>query len=217
MMQFALERLVSPDIEPVSAAEFVRNVGEFSEAATERADDIARVIAAAREWAEHETSRALIDQTWRLTISDGSEAIDSVRAPAYGYYCGTWRPLAGEVLLRRSPALAIVSFKSVDADGDETDVDADTYELREAGTKFPKIVGLNGAAWVTGTYRITFRAGFADRDSSPQQDASVVPACFRQAILLHAEAHYDRSKDSDAMVATAARLIRYERCNLDFA
>lgn len=215
MMRYALERTVDPDIEPVSAAEFIRNAGEFSEAATERADDISRVIQSAREWSEHETGRALIDQTWRLTITDGTEAGDSVTQP--GYYCGWWRSRQGEILLRRSPAIAIVSFVSVDDEGNETAVDASAYELREADTKFPKIVGLNGSTWDTGTFRITFRAGYANRDVSPQEDASDVPARFRQAILLHAEAHYDHDKDMVAMVDAAARLIEPERCNLDFA
>jgi uncharacterized phiE125 gp8 family phage protein len=215
MMRFALERTVDPEIEPVSAAEFIRNVGEFAEAATERADDITRVIQSAREWVEHDTARALIDQTWRLTITDGTEAGDRVSQP--GYYCGWWRSRQGEILLRRSPALAIVSFVSVDDEGDETAVDASSYELREADTKFPKIVGLNGTTWDTGTFRITFRAGYANRDVSPAEGASVVPARFRQAILLHAEAHYDHDKDMDAMVAAAEALIAPERCGLDFA
>ena len=47
-MRFVLERVSEPDIEPITAAEFVRNVGEFDVAATTRADDITRLITAAR-------------------------------------------------------------------------------------------------------------------------------------------------------------------------
>lgn len=215
MRRFVLERLVAPEIEPVSAAEFIRNAGEFTEAATERADDIERVLAAAREWAEHETGRALIDQTWRLTLTDGPTS-DAVAEPApYGYYTGFFR--SGEILLRRSPAIAIVSFKSVDAAGDEADVDASTYELRDAESKFPKVVGLNGTTWGSGTYRITFRAGFADRDVSPAQDGDAVPAGFRAAILLYAQALYDNDEQAPKMMKTAEDILRYQRCNLDFA
>lgn len=215
-MRFTLERVSDPEIEPVTNAEFARNVGEFDDTATARADDITRLITSAREWAEDLTGRALIDQTWRLTLTDElMSSQDTVTTP--GYYAGTWKASAGEILLRRSPALSIVSFKTVDADGDETDVDAATYELREADSKFPKIVALSGGIWDTGTYRIVFRAGYANRDVSPQEGASVVPARFRQAILLHAEAYYDRGKDMEKLLATAEGLILPERCNLDLA
>lgn len=215
-MRFVLERLSEPEIEPVTAAEFVRNVGEFPAAATERADDIARLIASAREWVEHDTGRALIDQSWRLTITDGVGAIyDPVqRPPPVGYYTGQTGPRVGEILLMRSPVLAITSFVTVDAAGDETAVDAATYELREADSKWPRLVGLDGTTWGTGTFRIVFRAGYANRVASPQEDASVVPDRFKQAILLHAQAHYDLDeKLMDKLLAAAEGLITPERCH----
>lgn len=218
-MRFALERISDPEIEPVSAAEFVRNAGEFQDAATERADDISRVITAAREWVEDHTGKVLVDQTWRLTLTD-QPAYDAIVGPANGYYCGDWYGRGGEIMLRRSPAIAITSFSSVDAAGAETVIDDDTYELREADTKWPKLVGVNGATWTfPGTYRIVFRAGYADRDVSPAQDASAIPARFRQAILLYAQALYDSADDKTAaaMMDAAEGLLRGERCGLDFA
>lgn len=219
-MRFVLERTSEPEIEPVTAAEFVRNVGEYSAAATERADDIARVITAAREWAEDRTGRALIDQTWRLTLTDGHSYDSVAEPPQVGYYCGDWYGRSGEIMLRRSPVIAITSFVSVDVEGAETAIDSDTYELREAGSKWPKLVGLNGASWTyPATYRITYRAGYADRDVSPADGVSVVPARFRQAILLYAQALYDAAdeKMSAAMIETAEKLLSGERCGLDFA
>lgn len=219
-MRFILERIAAPEVEPVSVAEFVRNAGEFTEAGTERADDIERCLQSAREWAEAETGRALIDQTWRLTLTDdlGTTYDPVTTPPPCGYFTGSWRARAGEILLRRSPALSVISFKSMDAAGDETDVDAATYELRDQNTKWPRIVGLNGAAWIAGTFRITFRAGYADRDVSPAEDGAEVPAVFRSAILLYAQALYDHEDaQADALKTAAERLLRYERCNLDFA
>lgn len=213
-MRFTLERVSNPDIEPVTNAEFVRNVGEFAAAATTRADDITRLIASAREWVEHETGRALIDQSWRLTITDGVGAIyDPVQEPQK-CYTGKTGPRAGEILLMRSPVLAITSFVTVDAAGAETAVDDATYELREADSKWPRLVGLNGTTFGSGTFRIVFRAGYANRVASPQEGASVVPDRFKQAILMHAQAHYDLDeKVMGILLDTAGRLIAPERCH----
>lgn len=215
-MRWTLERVTQPDIEPVTVAEFVRNIGEFASAATEREDDIQALITAAREWAEKHTGRALIDQSWRLTLSDGTPVVDTVAEP--GILCGRVTGRPGEILLRRSPVIAITSFVSVDAAGDETAIDPDTYELREAGSKWPRLVALNGASWDVGTYRIGLRAGYADRDASPQQDASAVPARFRRAILLYSEALYDRDeKTMKTLMEVAEQLIDPERCGLGLA
>lgn len=215
-MRFVLERVSDPDIEPVSAAEFVRNVGEFQAAATERADDIASKIKTAREWAEKSTNRALIDQTWRLTLSDQINGHNWVTDPAPYYY--GWAICQSEIPLRISPVIAITSFVSVDSAGTETEVDPDTYELREADSKWPKLVGVNGGSWSYGTYRIEFRAGYANLDVSPPDDASKVPARFRQAILLYAEALYDRDeKMMPLLMETAANLIEPENCNTGIA
>lgn len=217
-MRFVLERVSEPEIEPVSAAEFIRNVQEFQSAATERADDITACITAAREWAEKETGRALIDQAWRLTLTDqvGGGAYDAVVGPANGYVIGWTAADASDILLRRSPAIAVTSFVSVDAAGDETMIDSDTYELREADSKWPRVVALNSGAWATGTYRLVFRAGYANRDVSPADGTSVVPARFRRAILLYAQALYDR-EDVSMLMDTAAKLIEPENCNAGFA
>lgn len=214
-MRFTLERVTEPEIEPITAAEFVRNIGEFSANATARADDISMAITSAREWLEKETSRALIDQTWRQTLTDGINGYDRVQgsADAVSGYIPASRT---EIQLMRSPVIAITSFVSVDAAGDETEIDPDSYELREADSKWPMLVALNGGSWTAGTYRIEFRAGYANRDVSPQDGTSVIPARFRQAVLLYAESLYDRER-MDALQSAAERLIAPENCNTGLA
>lgn len=215
-MRWAIERVSDPDIEPVSVATFVRNVGEFQAAATDREDDITAKLQAAREWAENHTGRALIDQAWKQSVGEDSY-FDVVAGPADGICGAVARWCATEIILRRSPVLAITSFVSVDAAGEETELDPDSYELRDANTKRPRVVAL-GAPWTTGLYRITFRAGYANRDSSPQQDASVVPARFGQAILLYAQALYDvDDKAMQTLMDTAEKLIDPESCHFNFA
>ena len=124
-------------------------------------------------------------------------------------------------MLRKAPVLAITKFVSVDQAGVETAVDPTTYELREADSKWPRIVALNGASWsswLTGDLRIEFRAGFADRLGSPKQGAEMVPVRFIQAMKLYAESLYDRDpKTMTLYMDTATALIKSERSELSLA
>jgi len=201
-MNFVLERVSNPEIEPVSLAEMKRHLRLFDDITTED-DDISALIQAGREWVEDYTGRVMVDSTWRLSID------------AY---------VSGDIALRRSPALALTSFVSVAADGTETlleDVGSptvNTYEIAEADGKWPRLVPLTGAVWTAGKLRVEFRAGFADRLISPQQDASVIPVRFKQAIKLWVEANYDRDKDMmRILLDTAAMLIKPERAELQIA
>lgn len=212
-MRFVLERVTEPEVEPVTLAQMRRHLRLFDDI-TEDDDDISALITAARQWVEHETGRALIEQRWRLSLSSEftGSGYDSVAEPPPLGYCGTVR-LSNEIQLRRSPVLSIVSFGSVDAAGDETALDAATYELREADSKWPKLVGLSGASWSFGTYRIVFRAGYADTTASPGEDGSVVPGLYKQAIKLWVEANYDRDANMQTLLDVAAKLIEPERCH----
>jgi hypothetical protein len=226
-MRFMLERVTGPDIEVVDLATMKRELGEFA-SQTDRDADITDKITAAREWVEDFTGRALIDQTWRLTIDRGLGLVgDSVWgyrfAPgrlAPGLYCGGffWSRV-GEIMLRKAPVLAITRIASVDCDGVETVISADQYELREGSSKWPRLVALSGATWMGfEALRIEFRAGFADRTGSPQQDASVVPSRFKQAIIMWVRGNYDADPgDMDTFMKAAEALIRPEKSNLSFA
>ena len=220
--RFVLERVTQPESEPVTTAEMKRHLGEF-DSVTERDGDIDSLVTAAREWAEHFTGRALMDQTWRLTVDQlgyisGDDVSGYVIRP--GYYSGrlVWVSALNEIRLRKSPVLAITSIVSVDSAGAETTIDASTYELREADSKWPRVVGLNGTTWGAGTFRITFRAGYADTTGSPQQTSAEVPARFKNAIKFWAEAHYDRdSVMMEKLVKAAEDMIRPERVELGLA
>lgn len=227
-MRFSLERLVDPDLEPVSLSDMKAHLREFT-GVTSADDQISALITAAREWVEGETGAALIDQTWRLTIHGiaganfGGDTVGGHVGPGpvnYGFLEGwyVWGKY-GEIMLRKRPAISIVSFKSVDSAGAETDVDAATYELREPTSKFPRLVALNGASWgtwLTGDLRITFRAGFVDESTSPS--TGTVPERFKLAMKLYAEANYDRDPATMALLLdTAKRLILPERSDLQIA
>jgi len=213
-MRFVLEPVSGPDIEVVTLAEAKRQMGAFM-SVTDRDTDIEALIVNAREWAEGFTGRALVDETWRLTI-DGTGRFPASDVSGASVGDTTW--VRGGLYLRKSPVLAIVSVATLDAAGESTTVAADTYALREEDSKWPRIVLLNGGTWGSGITQITFRAGYADRTGSPVETASVVPERFKQAIKLHVEAHYDKDPVMMQKLLDAAEaLIRPERCELGFS
>lgn len=220
-MKFVLERTTEPEFEPVTRAEMKRSLQEFDDV-TSRDTDIDDLITAGREWVEDYTGRILVDQTWRISLnSDGNFGDDiSIYRPVRGYYHGwfQWERI-GEIMLRKSPVLAITSFVTVDSAGVETAVAADTYELREQNSKWPRIASLSGDTWSTQSHlRVTFRAGYADTTGSPREDASVIPERFKQAIKLWVKANYDIDPVMTPMLLkTAENLIKSERSALSMA
>jgi len=220
-VKFTLERIALPDIEPVTLAEMKRHLRCFA-GATDEDEDVAALIVAAREWVEDYSARALIDQTWRLTIEGGLNRVPGFDAPRFvgGFGHREWMHWIrrGELLLRRAPVIEITSFTSTDAAGVVTDIDQAGYALREKDSKWPRLVPLNGTTWTTGTLKIEFRAGFADRLGSPQEDASAVPMRFKQAIKLWGEAHYDRDAVMMPLLLNVAeQLLKPERADLAIA
>lgn len=216
-MRFSLERITQPDIEPITLAQMKTSLRAFT-SVTALDSDVTDLIKGAREWVEDYTGRALIDQKWRLNI--GSDAWISTFTDSNtktSIYYGSWNPSAEGILLRKSPAIAITQFATVGADGVETVIDPLTYQLREAASKWPRLVGLNGGSW-SGEMRIEFRAGYANRLGSPIEGAERVPVRLINAMKLWAEANYDRDEKAMTMLLdTAERLAKPERCDLQIA
>jgi len=207
MMHFVLERVSEPEIEPILLDEMKRHLRGFDDITSEDTD-IEGLITVAREWVEDYTGRALIDQTWRMTVT--------------GYE-------SGAIPLRRSPVLSLESFTSVGADGVETSLEdpgsptINTFQIAEPDSKWPRLVPLTGASWTAGTLRIVFRAGFADRSISPQEGGEAVPRTVRQAIKMIAAHYYDLR--APVVVGTIASelplgvkwLLASQRCNNQLA
>jgi uncharacterized phiE125 gp8 family phage protein len=208
-MNFVLERISEPEIEPVTLAEAIAHVREFSSISQAAQDDLTGWIKAAREWLEGLTGRTLIDTTYRLTVDDFTPPNRTATVTAGSL------PLPQDgILLRRSPVIEIASVATVDSDGEETVIDSDDYELCEPDSKWPRVIGLTAATRL----RIEFRAGFADRTGSPQTGAEVVPQVFKNAMKLWIEAHYDRDKDMmEKLIAAATALVKDYRANLQIA
>jgi hypothetical protein len=204
-MRWLLELVDGPEIEVLELAQMKRELREFA-GVTSRDTDITAKIQAAREWIEDYTGQVMVDETWRLSIERTGDMFTDYAVARRSLY-GTVMPTR-DVYLRRSPLLAITSVVTVDADGAETAVDAADYDLRDDTGKWPLLVPISTATWGSSNVRITFRAGYADRTGSPQQDASVVPERFKQAMILYTRWLYDLNDDHMKAAESVARPLR---------
>lgn len=200
-MRLQYEIVSGPEIEPISLADMKTHLRAY--ASTERDDEITELIKAAREWVEEYTGQVLVDQTLRLSIDrndtwlDANESVSEITDSS-----------VPAVYLRRAPILEIVSVKTVDADGAETTIATSEYELRAGTSKWPYLVPTSTGTWQESNLRITFRAGFADQTGSPQDDVSVIPARFMQAMKLWASGIYDRDEHSTEAAMKLAKTLK---------
>ena len=125
------------------------------------ADDalLTSLIVAAREQAEHETGRAFVTQTWRLTLD---------RFPA------------GAIVLPRAPLASVSSIAYVDADGDMQTLDAGAYQVI-TDRLLGEVVPVYGGQWpatrcTENAVTVEFVAGYGN--------AAGVPQAIKQWILL---------------------------------
>jgi hypothetical protein len=214
---WTLERIVDPTFEPIDLEAMKKHLRAFADA-TDEDDEVQEQFYAAREWAEEYTGHALVDQKWRLTIDiqnglnyQGSNAIAFDRVAG----CLPFNTL-GEILLRKSPILEITSFVSIDQAGTETEIDANSYALCDAQSRWPRLARVNGATWLPGCLRVEFRAGYVDK--SGDTPVGTVPRRFMQAIKLYAEALYDRDPQMmSVLMKTAEDLLNPVRSELSLA
>lgn len=152
-----LALITPPAIEPISLVEAKLHA---------RVDDSDRdtligvFIKSAREAAEHELGRALITQTWRLTLDE--------------FPCA-------EIELPKPKVLSIVSVGYVDADGLDQTVNSANYTLDSA--QLPGwVLPAEDYSWpatrdIANAVRVDFTAGYGPA-------ATDVPASVRQWMLL---------------------------------
>jgi len=134
-------------------------------------DELRRLIAAASEIFEEATWRALLTQTWRLTLR---------RFPCHG------------ILLPRPPLVEVTSVQYVDADGVLQTLDEELYHVA-ADCEPARLEPAYGEVWPTTrcqneAVRVTYTAGYGTTPES-------IPALYRDAMLLIAA---DRFKNREA-------------------
>ena len=170
-----LTLVTAPAAEPVSLAEAKAHLRIDS------ADDdslIGALITAAREAAEAHTRRALVSQTWRLTLDRFPAAPlpwwDGVRQAADTPGDG------GVIELPRPPLVSVTSVTVYDDADNPTVTPAASYYV-DADNEPGRVVLRSGKTWpvvgrVAGGVELLFVAGYGA--------ASAVPQALRQGMLL---------------------------------
>jgi len=178
-----LTRSTGPTSEPVTVAE--AKAQAVIEGTTDD-DLIARFVSVAREQLEDETGRALMTQTWVLTL-------DSF-------------PDEDVIYLPRPPLASVTSIAYVDTAGssqtwssDEYDVDA-TSDVRKG-----RVTPAYGYSWPStrdqaGAVTITYVAGYGAAGDVPEQ--------LKQAIVLLVSAMYEHREASEYTMGGEIKAIR---------
>jgi uncharacterized phiE125 gp8 family phage protein len=155
----ALKLITPPESYPVSlerAKQHIRVVGD------DENDLIEVFLAAATSYVEEFTGRALIDQTWELTVDEFPDE---------------------EIRLPKAPLIEVVSVKYDDADGNEQTMPSADYTVdlvSEPGWVFTDgdwpstFDGINAV-------RVRYRVGYLDSSSPPVAN---VPKDIVAAVLL---------------------------------
>jgi uncharacterized phiE125 gp8 family phage protein len=177
----ALTRVIAPTDEPLTldeVREHLRIVG------TDQDNYLARLIAAARSRAERITKRALITQTWRVTLDEFPEWFDIPKAPLQSVLTINYLDGDGATVAlydSSSPQVGIADFV-IDTQSDPARV------LLAYGITWPApVVQANAVS-------LTFEAGYGDH-------AEDVPEDLRLAMLLmigHWFEHRESVAGSDA-------------------
>jgi len=169
-MDYGLLQTVSPTVEPLTLAEVKAHLN-LALADSTFDTLLTRQIKAAREYVEQRSARALLTQTWRLSIRRFPGAAD-LGGCAY----------EGALLLPRSPLQTVSTVKYLaSADGTDTTWAADQYVVSADMTP-GRIEPAHGVSWPAvreqnQSVRVTYVAGYG-------ATAAAVPERARQAVLL---------------------------------
>lgn len=161
--------VAGPEGEPVVPLEVIQHLR--LEEDTDEDELLLALTAAARELVEHKTHRALLTQTWRLTLDE------------FPAYCGPqgWGPRRGEIRLPKPPLQSVASVTYVDTSGATQTLVPGTDYVVDTGGLQGRIVLPYATFWPytqrqANAVAITFVAGYVD--------AAAVPEALKAAIKL---------------------------------
>lgn len=182
---YGLRRTVAPTSEPVTTDEAKLHL-RLSLDATDEDAVVDRCIAAARQWFEDRTGRALINQTWKYTI-DNWYASESVRRPGFIY-------------LPRAPLSSITSVYYTATDGSSTLWDSANYTV-DTESEPGRLALAYSKSWpvtreVVNAIQITYVAGYGATASSVP-DGVKAALMVLIANLYHKRGGEDEGKDQD--------------------
>lgn len=188
--------VTAPATEPVSLTDvktFLRIDGTADDAI------LTMLIASTRRMAEEYTKRALITQSWKLTMDRFSEWEDDILPP--GHYTAPTPFLVNgtqAIQLSRQPIQTITHIKTTNSANVQSTVAAATYTL---DTATGQILLNEGYSWPSelrarAAVEIQFAAGWAN--------AAAVPDPIKQGILQHISASYTNKVCADIPAGSKA-------------
>lgn len=142
--------ITAPTVEPITLAEAKAHLR-----VTDAGEDtlISALIAAARGYCQKETGRALLTQTWEITLDAFPSAIE----------------------LPNPPVASITSVKYLDGNGIEQTLDSAAWKLdKSSDYGVGRLVPAYGYVWPAtradiNAVRVRYVAGYADAASVPQE------------------------------------------------
>lgn len=142
-----------------------------------------RYIAAATDWVEKFTNRALCQQTWAMRLDDFPRCTG-----ARGRY----------IELPKPPGISVASITYVDTAGVTQTLATDRYAVF-ADDWQPFVTEAYGTTWPSvrsqpGAVTVTFVAGYAKEGSSYRTN---VPDALKAAIWMHVQGQYDNLPAAD--------------------
>lgn len=174
----SLVLVTGPQQEPVTLDEAKVHLGVSG---TARDFSIQALIIAAREWAEHETHRRLITQTWDWRLDEFP---------------------ASPADLPLVPVQSVSSISYIDENGDAQTMPTSDYTVDARSEPGRIVLTADGDGWPTlgdtevGAVTIRIVAGYGL--------SAKVPRTLKLAMLLHIEAHFDRDERSMRTILEAA-------------
>lgn len=190
-----LTRLVEPSAEPLTVAEAKKQCNRDNDF-TEDDDLFKALIAAARDYAETQTERSLMRQTWYQTL-------DAFPGPSMmGVPFGRPYSMPGHaIVLERPPVLSITKIEYVDMSGAvQIMPSADYVDPTQGGTirvdQIARITPVFGKIWPIPlpqieSVRVTYIAGY----SNTADDADKVPPGIKAWMKLRIATLYENREE----------------------
>ena len=190
-----LTRLAEPTAEPLTVAEAKKQCNRDNDF-TDDDDLFEALIAAARDYAESQTERSLMRQTWYQTL-------DAFPGPSLmGTPSGRAYSMPGHaIVLERPPVLSITKIEYVDMGGvQQTMPSTDYVDPTQGGTvrfdQIARITPVFGKIWPIPlpqieSVRVTYIAGYSNTAS----DASKVPPGIKAWMRLRIATLYENREE----------------------
>lgn len=182
-MPYGLTQTVPPSGQVVTTAE-MRAWLRFDDDDTTQDAAVTSLIAAATEWVEIKTGRALLTQTWQLTLDRfprysalgglqyQSDGLWDQRVPLTELSSRYW-PDKATIRLPKSPAASVASVKYIDADGTLQTLDPAKYVV-DVTTEPARIIPAYGQIWpvtrsIPAAAQVVFVCGYGAAAAVPER------------------------------------------------